>query len=219
MPDLTPFAGSLAIALLLLVMLWFAIGTGRNVGRGNALLRWLQGGLPLLGKRTTLRWLGSSAVVLGIADPEPPFREAEVVVVLEPRDVPWLWAFARRRGRRDFIIVRGSMRRAPLFELEAADERGWTGRDAMHRVGDGAWRELDWGRPEIRAAHAGGDPNEVKRLWDRLQVASGGVWRLSVQRTVPHLEIHLLPPDTSRVTADRLFRPIQELAEALTAGR
>ncbi len=218
MPDLTPFAGSLAIALLLLVMLWFAIGTGRNVGRGNALLRWLQGGLPLLGKRTTLRWVGSSAVVLGIVDPEPPFREAEVVVVLEPRDVPWLWAFARRRGRRDFIIVRGSMRRAPLFELEAGDERGWTGRDAMHRAQNG-WQQADWGAPHVRALFTGGDPGEMKRLWDRLQASSGGVWRLSVQRTVPHLEIHLMPPDTSKVTADRLFRPIRELAEELTRGR
>jgi hypothetical protein len=221
-PDLTPLASSLAIALLLLVMLWFALGTQRNIARGNALLRWMQTGLPLVGKRTNLRWLGSSAVILGINDPEPPFREAEVLLVLEPRDLPWLWLFSRGRGRRDFIIVRGSLRRAPRFEVEAGDRRGWTGQDHLGRLSDGEWQELRWGGPELRAAHSGGDPAEIealKPLWDRIGSASGGVWRLSVQRVVPHVEIHVLPPDTARVSADRMFRPIVELARSLAKER
>jgi hypothetical protein len=217
-PDLSPFATSLAIALLVLVMLWFALGTQRNIARGNALLRWLQAGLPLIGKRTNLRWLGSSAVILGISDADPPFREAEVLIVLEPRDLPWLWLLSRGRGRRDFIIVRGSLRRAPLFELEAGDRRGWTGGDHLDRLSDGDWRDLQWGGPELRAAYSGGDPaaaHALRPAWDKLGSASGGVWRLSIQRVVPHLEIHVVPPDTSRVSADRLFRPIVELAQSL----
>jgi hypothetical protein len=219
MPDLSPFAPSLAVALLVLVMLWFALGTQRNIARGNALLRWLQTGLPLIGKRTNMRWLGSSAVILGIREPDAPFREAEVLVVLEPRDLPWLWLLSRGRGRRDFIIVRGTLRRAPLFELEAGDRRGWTGADHLDRLADGEWRDLAWDGPELRAAYSGGDPafaDAVRPAWDKLGSASGGVWRLSIQRVVPHLEIHVLPPDTSRVSADRLFRPIVELAQSLT---
>jgi hypothetical protein len=223
-PDLSPFATSLAIALLVLVMLWFALGTQRNIARGNALLRWMQSGLPLIGKRTNLRWLGSSAVILGMNDPDPPFREAEVLVVLEPRDLPWLWLLSRGRGRRDFIIVRGSLRRAPRFELEAGDSRGWTGPDHLSRLSEGEWQELAWGGAEVRAAYAGADKDkaavhELKPLWDRVESASGGIWRLSVQRVVPHVEIHVLPPDTARVTADKLFRPIVELAGALTRER
>ena len=42
MPDLSAFGGSLAVALLVAVMLWFALGTQRNIRRGNALLGWLQ---------------------------------------------------------------------------------------------------------------------------------------------------------------------------------
>ena len=219
MPDLTQLASSLAIALLVLVMLWFAFGTQRNVARGNALLRWLQAGLPLLGKRASLRWLGSSAVILGISDPEEPFREAEVLVVLEPRDLPWLWVFSRRRGRRDFIIVRGSFRRAPRFELEAGDRRGWTGEDHSDRLSEGRWTDLGWGGADVRAAQSGEGGANVKPHWDRLQSASGGVWRLSIQRTVPHLEVHVLPPDTTRVSADRLFRPILELAHLVARDR
>jgi hypothetical protein len=218
-PDLTQFASSLAIALLVLVMLWFAFGTQRNVRRGNALLRWLQTGLPLLGRRTTLRWLGSSAVILGISEPQEPFREAEVLVVLEPRDLPWLWLFSRSRGRRDFIIVRGSLKRAPRFELEAGDRRGWTGEDHMDRLEGDEWHRLQWGGPDLRAAHSGGDAGELKPQWDRISAASGGIWRLSVQQTVPHLEIHVLPPDTSQVSSDRLLRPIMELAQLVSRER
>src|SRR5919198_4169854 len=90
---------ALLIALLV-VLLWFALGTRNNIRKGNDLLRWLQTGLPLLGRRTTLRWLGSSVAELQIANADAPFRDATVMVVLEPRDVGLLWAFARARGRR-----------------------------------------------------------------------------------------------------------------------
>src|SRR2546428_2041767 len=90
MPPLEALGPSIAIGLILFVMLWFALGTQRNIRKGNDLLHWLQAGLPILGRRTTMRWLGSSAVELGIVEPESPFRDATVVVVLEPRDVSFL---------------------------------------------------------------------------------------------------------------------------------
>src|SRR5436190_18561166 len=65
MPPLEALGPSIGIGLVLLVMLWFALGTQRNIRKGNAVLAWLQGGLPILGRRTTVRWLGSSAVELG----------------------------------------------------------------------------------------------------------------------------------------------------------
>lgn len=218
-PDLNALATSATIALLVLVMLWFALGTQRNITRGNALLRWMQTGLPLIGRKATLRWLGSSAAVLGIADPNEPFREAEVLVVLEPRDLPWLWLLSRGRGRRDFIIVRGSLRRAPRVDLEAGDPQGWTGSDHAERLTEGGWSDLDWGGDAVRVAYAGAEPHALKEHFDRLQAASGGVWRLTIQRTVPHLEVHLLPPDTSKVTAERMIRPIVELARSLSPER
>jgi hypothetical protein len=209
---------SLLILAVLLVLLWFALGTGRNVRKGNQLLSWLQGGLPLLGRRTTLRWLGSSAVRLEIVDPRPPFREAEVVVVLEPRDVGLLWAWARARRRRDFLILRARLERSPRFELVAADLRGWTGRDALRDVDPEAWTFADFGDPSIRAAHGpGAEPDATRRLWDRLAGASGGVWRLSIRRTPPHLEVHLLPPDTATVAAERLIGTVTEVARAASS--
>jgi hypothetical protein len=209
MPSLEAFGPSIAVGLILLVMLWFALGTQRNIRKGNELLVWLQTGLPMLGRRTTLRWLGSSAVELGIASAEPPFRDATVVVVLEPRDVGLLWAYARSRGRRDFIIVRASLRRAPRFTMDVGDPRGWTGRpDAAEQP----TRTVDWPDGCVAVAGPGADEAAVRSAWDKLTKASKGVWRLTIQPVVPHLEVHLRPPVTDRVASDRMLAPIRDLA-------
>jgi hypothetical protein len=212
MPPLEAFGPSIAIALILLVMLWFALGTQRNIGKGNDLLRWLQAGLPMLGRRTTMRWLGSSAVELGIANAEAPFREATVVVVLEPRDVSVLWAYARSRGRRDFLIVRTNLRRAPRFSMDVGDPTGWTGRPDAAEPG---WRTVAWPDGCVALAGPGADEATVRSAWDRLGRVSAGVWRLTIQPVVPHLEVHLRPPSIASVSSDRVIAPIRDLAAAL----
>ena len=114
------------IAVVILVIGWFAAGTHTNVRKGEDALRWLQQGLPLIGEKTTLRWLGSSVVELRVSQAKPPFREAEVLVVLEPRDVALLWWIARLRGRRDLFIFRGTINKHPRLEVVAHDPKAWT---------------------------------------------------------------------------------------------
>ena len=79
---------AILIVVVAVVMGWFAFGVVWNIRRGNAVLKWMQDGLPRLGEKTTLRWMGSSAVELVIAKARQPFRRVELIVVLEPRDVP-----------------------------------------------------------------------------------------------------------------------------------
>ena len=222
MPDLSAFGASLAIALLAAVMLWFAFGTQRNIRRGNALLGWLQDGLPLLGERTTLRWLGSSVVELRISQPEAPFREAELVVVLEPRDLGALWAFAHRRGRRDFLILRVRLARAPRFSADLADPKSWTMGDVRHRwagEGSGSSWSGTWDGTALEARH---DPTvkleELRSWWEHLAGVSGGVWRISVSPTVPHLVLHLLPPPDG-VSSLQLLRAVREVARQVAPER
>lgn len=224
MPPLEAFGPALAIALILFVMLWFALGTQRNIRKGNQLLTWLQGGLPTLGGRTTMRWLGSSAVELAIVDPVPPFREATVVVVLEPRDVSFLWAYARSRGRRDFVIVRVNLVRPPRFSMDVRDPRGWTARweSADPAAGPASRDDGDWPAvvgPDGTTARAssGADEATIRATWGRLAKATEGMWRLTVQPVVPHVEVHFRPPAAGGVTADRVLAPIHDLATTLAA--
>jgi hypothetical protein len=136
--------------------------------------------------------------------------------VLEPRDVSLLWAWARARNRRDFIILRGELSRAPGFELEAGDIRGWTGGDRLRRPGGPTWEASDWGNEHLSVRHT---PNAeealARRFWDELARASGGVWRVSIRREPPHVEAHVLPPDTEVVTAERLFGVFRDLGQSL----
>ena len=116
------------------VVAWFAAGTIWNVRTGRELMRWMQGGLPALGQRTTVRWLGSTAVEMVIRDGKAPFAGVTMVIFLEARDMPWMWAIGRSRGRRDTLIIRGVLRRTPEVEFEALDPASWSGRDALPRV-------------------------------------------------------------------------------------
>jgi hypothetical protein len=215
MPPLEAFGPTFVVGLLLLVMLWFAFGTQYNVRKGNRILAWLQSGLPQIGRRTTLRWLGSSVVELCIAEASAPFRDATVMVVLEPRDVGLLWAWARLRGRRDFLIVRANLRRPPLYSVDVGDSRGWTG-NPSESVGAGLSR-IDWpGEGYVRAfANRDADAGPARLAWTRLAHNSDGVWRLTVQPVVPHLEVHIRPPTAETSSADELLAPIRELAVAL----
>jgi hypothetical protein len=47
-------------------MLWFAAGSAWNVRMGKAAMRWMQDGLPRVGERTTVRWIGSISVEMVI---------------------------------------------------------------------------------------------------------------------------------------------------------
>jgi hypothetical protein len=214
-----PVLAAAATVLVIVVLLWFTVGTQRNIRRGNEMLAWLQGGLPQLGRRTTLRWFGSSAVRLDIAEASPPFEAVQVSVVLEPRDLGWLWAWARRRGRRDFLVLRGTLPGPPRFELEAGG-RGWTGRDALDRLDEAHWVRDEWrddGGP-IEVAHSeGADLEPVRRGWDALAAEARAVWRLSI-RTVPsQVEAHVEPRDPTSEDADAAalitaFRDLGRLA-------
>lgn len=213
MPSLDAILPAILFAALILVLLAFTFGTQRNISRGNAILRWLQGGLPRLGPRTTLNWLGSSVVQLHVTEPLEPFREMTVMAVMEPRDVPILWFLTRARGRRDLLIFRASLRRAPHDELDAADPAAWI--RAREPAEEEGWQPIDW--PGQALAHGRGRPDPAtiqaaRTAWIRLTAASGGVWRMSVRQTVPHLEVHVLPPDLRAVGSEPLVEAIRELA-------
>jgi hypothetical protein len=222
MPDLETLAPGLLIAATAVVLLWFTFGTQANIRRGNRLLRWLQAGLPTLGPTTTLRWLGSSVAELKIVNPSHPFREALVLVVLEPRDLGALWALARSRGRRDFIVFRLSLVRSPLHRADAVDPRAWTA-GHLADAGDSPEGQTSWTDASGVSVELRHDPDFeaaiLERLWVRLSTVSGGIWRISIRPTIPHLEIHLIPPDPDASSARELLGEVREIAVELIPAR
>ena len=199
------------------VVAWFAAGTIWNVRLGRELMRWMQGGLPALGERTTVRWLGSTVVEMGIRDGKAPFAGVTLVVFLEPRDLPWLWALGRSRGRRDTLIVRGVLRRVPALELEALDPVSWSARDALSRV-PREWpvrRPAAPGRPVVHHADAAALA-QADALLAMAERAGLVVRRLSVRRAEPNFQLHVPLPDRRQPARD-FFEAVRTLAERALA--
>src|SRR5512143_3753936 len=125
-PFMDEWGQTLLIAAIIIVLGWFTLGLTWNLRKGNALLRWMQAGLPQLGERTTMRWLGSSAVELVIGKARSPFKQVTLLVVMEPRDIPWFWVLARLHHRRDMLIVRAQLQAAPPYEFDLSAPDAWS---------------------------------------------------------------------------------------------
>jgi hypothetical protein len=180
-------------------------------------MRWMQDGLPLLGERTTVRWLGSSAVEMTIRDGKDPFASATLVIFLEPRDMPWMWALARSRGRRDILIVRGVLREAPAIEFEALDPLSWSGREARSRVPE-AWLTSEVDAPGALVLHHADAAAlaQADRMLKQAGHAGMSVKRLSVRRSEPNFQLHVILPHTEQAARD-FFEAVHSLAHRALA--
>lgn len=216
MSDSIGFA--LFVVAVLVVLGWYAVGTQYNVRLGNRALQWLQQGLPVIGEKTTLRWLGSSVVELKLAKPRDPFRAVDLMIVMEPRDIPPFWLLGHLEGRRDLVIIRAHLNNAPRFELEARGDKTW-GTASAKRDPKGTWTELTGGLPNgVRAEYRGDISAErAREMLGKALAPDVHLTRLSIARGVPNLEMHLLLPPLNQSSAPRLFTRLRDLSQNLTA--
>ncbi len=217
------------VVAVVFVMGWFAAGVLFNLRRGDAMLRWIQVGLPRVGERTTMRWLGTSVVELVIAHAHKPFRRLETFIVLAPRDVPWMWLLAARQGRRDTLIFRAHLNVPPHIDFELADPSAWTGRMALSQANQKKWAlQKDWPdhtQAEGQLYHGlqlmapGGMLDQAVSTLSNLANPAQGLashfWRISLRREPPHFEVHLALPD-HRSDAGQFIAALQELARAVS---
>jgi hypothetical protein len=206
---------SLSLAIFMLVVILvvggFALGTHRNVRRGHDAMRWVQDGLRLVGEKTTLRWLGSSVVQLKILNAKRPFREAEVLFVLEPRDLGPLWWLARVRGRRDLFIFRSRMHTLPEIEFEAFAPKAWSarGREAHRRREE--WHPIPVREPLV--AYAPGALSGGSRLLGLAALSGCPLLRLSIQRSDPNLEVHWPLAELQKLPANTVFETLRKIGQ------
>lgn len=213
---ISPEAGRGLFFLAVIVLVgWFAAGMFVNVRKGNRVARWLQEGLPLIGEKTTLRWLGSSGVELKIQSPRKPFKNVEVFILLEPRDIPLLWGYFHARGRRDVLIVRCHSSASPRFQLEAADPRAWSARGTQLEAVRKQWTAVTPAPGVAVTAFYEGPMEAVQRV---LAVATDSqlpLVRLAVRPSVPQLEVHWQLRRFENASARRLFESVVKMNNSL----
>ncbi len=205
----------LAVFVLAVIIFvgWYAVGTQLNVRRGHEAMKWLQKGLPSVGERAALRWLGSSVVELKLAKAKDPDRSAEVLVVLEPRDVPLMWWWTHSKGRRDLLIFRAQLRSAPDFEVEARKMNTWGAPNLQKATPK--WTAVQGGvASEMSADYRGNiSPYSINPLIVAASQEGMTLTRLAVRRSPPNLEVQYLLPDLKLVPAQRVFNGLRHLSE------
>jgi hypothetical protein len=210
-----PAGAVIFVLVVILIVGWFALGTHINVRKGHQFLEWLQAGLPLIGEKTTLRWLGSSVVQLKIENAHGPFRRAEILVVLEPRDVPLLWLFSRMHGRRDLLIVRAELRNQPTLQVEVLDRAAWSTQAIAREIKQLNWQlqsPLDNEPFQVYSFPPGADAAELIQEARRCNLP---LVRLGVRRSNKSLEVQWQLPARLTPSSSAVMESVQRVAQAL----
>ncbi|MGE5251279.1 MAG: hypothetical protein ACM3QS_13820 [Bacteroidota bacterium] len=207
----------IVIILVVIFMGWFALGMIYNLRRGDALLKWMQAGLPLIGQRTTFRWLGTSVAEMGIAKAKRPFQRLDTLLVLKPRDVFWMTILAFFQRREDVLIFRAHLSTPPLLDLELADPNTWSGHAALTQVVRRGWEATDYRGLRLMAPKnlLGLAAATLDRLSAPMQSLAPRYVRFSLRKTAPNLEIHLPFPDPRATDAKTYFQSLSDLGRAV----
>ncbi len=203
------------VAAVVIIMGWFAFGVLYNLRRGDALLKWMQKGLPGIGERTTFRWLGTSVAMLEIAHAKKPFRNLTTLLVLKPRDVLWMTILAILQGRDDLVIFRSQLTTPPLSDFEYLDPGTWSGREAVKNLRGRNWESRPRQDMELWAPAGFHDMAEAALARLPLEKLSPRILRLSLRRENPNLELHLPFPDHRSMEAGAWFEALRRVAQAI----
>jgi len=207
----------IVIIAVVIFMGWFALGMIYNLRRGDAVLKWMQNGLPLIGQRTTFRWLGTSVAEMGIAKAKRPFQRMDILLVLKPRDLFWMVIIAFFQKRTDVLIFRAALSTPPLLDLELADPNTWTGREALGKVVKRGWDAADYHGLCLMAPKGllGLAVTTLDHLTAPMQSLSPQYMRLSLRKTAPNMEVHLPFPDPRETDARGYFQSLSDLGRAV----
>lgn len=206
------------VVAVIILMGWFAIGVIYNLRRGDALLKWMQNGLPSIGQKTTFRWLGTSVAELVIAHAKKPFRRLETLLVLKPRDVFWMTIMATFQGRSDIVIFRAHLVTAPVTDLELLNPNSWSGRTALKELALRNWESCTYRDMQLLAPKGLLDlaATTLDRISEPMQKLSPQFARLSLRRDAPNFEVHLPFPHYRTEDAGKYFEALRGLAHAVS---
>lgn len=205
-----------ALVVLLILLCWYFFGMQYNIRRGRRALKWLEQGLPVVGEKAALNWSGVSQVQIQIPKAKDPFRSAEILIQLQPRQVPLWWLWQSRTLAHDIMIVRAHLRTAPGFDLVSHSPRV-PADEKLKRHGAGQWNAVQGGLANAMNADIRGNisPYTVNRLIVQTTLEGMTLTRLIVHRSAPNVEVHYLLPKFEQVSPQRLFTVLHQLGEEI----
>jgi len=187
-----PFTEQQIIVGLVIVMaVWYVVGTWYNRRRGIRTLTWLREGLRSLGGQLEMAWIGSAAsgARAAVRKPEPPFREVNAVFLLESRELLPLWLANRLRGKRDELIIKAQLRSTRRGELEVLPAGSRVER-SLRQDSQSPW-QWEEGPHGLRIGYRGSQGKALQAaILPFLQDYGLYLHRFSWRRSKPHLLLH-----------------------------
>ena len=205
----------IAAALALAFTAWFFLGAQLNVRRAHEALRWLRDGLPLLGEKTTMNWLGTTGVDLNMNAANAPYKSVEILVLMEPRDVVPLWLLSHAQGRRDILIFRGHLRRHARVEFDLIDRKSWNGKEALRHSVPKEWTQSALPEGLLLASESPDATLMAGQMKARLGRLAPYLYHVAVRRTVPHIEVCLYLPWRSGISSSDVLNTMKDAGNLL----
>ncbi|MCX7855649.1 MAG: hypothetical protein N2556_06705, partial [Anaerolineae bacterium] len=191
--------------------LWYIGGPLYNRQRGRYLFRWLEEGLKVLGEEYQWGWLGSPASGARILVPQahPPFRQMEITLLLENREIPILWLADLLQKKRDAIIIKATLRSSESREIQVGPP------NELRSAAILSWNR-ETGPHGLMVAYQGsGTSSHLAKLTPWLTRYGPYLRRFILQREDPHLAIWMnLTGIVPEVPSAVLFTDLQAALEA-----
>ncbi len=201
------------IGLCVFLALWYGGGYLYNRRRGQRLFRWLETGVHVLGGERQAGWIGSpaSGARINIIRAAPPFRRLEITLLLENREILLLWLFDRLRGKRDWLIIRATLRSPRRGEIEIGSARG---KAARRQDQPWTWAEGPYG---LAIAYQGpGAQRQVAALEHWLLAYGAHLHRFSWGKADPHIQLQMEVSGLLTISSDKFFADLQAAARGTT---
>lgn len=205
----------IAISLSALFGAWYFVGAIINRRRGVATYRWLRAGLEQVGKISEAKWIGSSGsgARLVVGKSKKPFRQIEVVFLLESREIMPIWLFNRIRNKQDEMILKASLAQVPYQEVEAGPNGNRKIKDLLSAPGNKLNPFNTVPAPEgfdiIR--RGGQDEERLNALREFLNKHKGSVFQVSLRRQMPHLILRAYLPSLRNNPAEDFLADLNSL--------
>lgn len=196
----------------LFLVAWYLIAAIYNRRFGLRTYRWLQAGLEILGDTKSIQasWIGSSGsgARIGLERAHPPFQRLELAYLLESRELAPLWLFDILRGKRDQLILRGTLRHKGVGELEVMPQNDKLLKALRQQDATPSWTLAD-GPHNLVIAHRRSAKQQIEWVTPFLEKYGPNLKRFSWRPQDPHILIVLrlagLPDDE----AETLFQNIR----------
>lgn len=205
----------IVIGLCVALALWYGGGHLYNRRRGQRLFRWLEAGLDVLGGEREAGWLGSPAVGarINVVHATPPFRRLELVLLLEDRENPLLWLWGRLRGRRDWLIIKTTLRSPRHGEIEI----GPAGLKAIRRL-EQSWMRQEGPHGLVIAYRGSGASRQVAQLSPWLEAYGMSLHRFSWRKADPHVQLQIQTAGLLAVSSEAFLTRLQAVVKETDRG-